>query len=118
MLTESDRKLLTEYLGECWHIMEDNGPYATRCHKCRVLFGATHTSDWSIARFYHTFDTIQDFYDLKVKMVEKGEWESFLLFAAESFNADKEMMNFTNWLINPKRCQTVAEWLKTRRNDL
>jgi len=64
--------------------------------------------------YNRTFTTIQDFYDLKKKAVEKGEWESFLLFAAESFNADKEMMNFTNWLINPDRCQTVADWLRGR----
>jgi hypothetical protein len=105
-LTESDRRLLTEYLGECWH--EWKGPSSNFCSKCDKY-----------AERNRTFITIQDFYDLKVKIVERGEWEDFIEFAYrgvwDRICGRDTKGEFTNWLINPDRCETVASWLRGRK---
>jgi len=107
MLTESDCKLLTVYLGECYHIY--NGT-AWVCQNKGCNAHAPKDKN-------RTFTTIQDFYDLKVKMVEQGEWASYSKFCGKIFAADGHPCicdfcdEYINWLIHPDRCQTVAEWL-------
>ena len=119
MLTESDRKLLTEYLGECWHNWEvvrggannELYPVCVRCH------AAGH-----INLLQRTFTSIQDFYDLKEKMVERKEWSNFCKYAddkwMEEWLAEDEYENatfesdYSRWLIHPDRCETVASWLR------
>jgi len=91
-MTDDDRKLLTEYCPSVEFLIGDGyGIYRRLSHKERAIL---------------------ILYALKEKMVESGDWEKFMLYAAESFNADKEMKNFTDWIINPDRCETVADWLR------
>ena len=65
-MTESDRKLLTSYLGECWHQRLEPYHASGVCRKCNTYF-----EDWDDVE-QRTFTNIQDFYDLKCKMVERG----------------------------------------------
>jgi len=104
-MKESDRKLLTEFLGECHHPDEDVTKGAVvpllYCRKCKT-FSPKH----------RTFDTWQDLGDLKGKLVEKEEWKDFIPFAWHKFNG-LVMGSFTDWLLNPERfCQLVVDFLK------
>ena len=108
-MTESDRKLLTEYLGEEWH-----KPNSADC-KC----GERHPP--MMGNPNRTFDTIQDFYDLKCKLVEKGKWGNFVIRAKNILIEPEGLCGcnicLSHFLIHPARCQTVADWLKERKND-
>jgi len=112
-MTESDRRLLTEYLGEeppyvkC--IAKDEQKYpcpAKYCSECKYMVAE-----------YRTFTTIQDFYDLKKNLVEKGEWKEFWIYAVGEHTKDRwcDTIQLFDWLINPDRCETVASWLRGRK---
>ena len=66
-MTDTDRKILTEFLGECYHIY--NGT-AWVCQNA----GCHAHSDKNPNR---TFTTPDGFFSLKNKLVEKGMWEKF-----------------------------------------
>ena len=116
-MIDTDRKMLTEeVLGEAWHDVTLGKP-DNKCSCGRVW-------RWhSISRSHinRTFDTITDFYALKEKIVESGEWEQFVIHAKHKLIQGEGICGcnscLSNWLINPARCQTVADWLKERKND-
>ncbi|MFA5355279.1 MAG: hypothetical protein WC302_00875 [Candidatus Paceibacterota bacterium] len=115
-MTEDQKKMLTEkLLGECWHEYSDQfGSDNILCRKCGIF------------AIRHTFTTVQDAHDVMKVLVEKGEWDSFSLFAlTEWWNEDggndwptpspKEMRkDFIPWLfINPARfCWLAAKYLE------
>jgi hypothetical protein len=79
-MTETQRRFLTEYLGECWHemkVVDYNGTvrYQTmECYKCGCICNVDLPS-------YHramqrTFTTIQDKQDLLEAIIRKNEWYS------------------------------------------
>ena len=108
-MTDEQRKRLTLYLGECYHETELVHPieYGTlTCVKC----GENGPNK------NRTFTTIQDFYDLKCKMVEMGEWEEFHDYAWTVWTntGEEKVSNLNKWLIHPDRCETVAAWLRRR----
>ena len=96
-MTDEDKKLLTEFLNECWHEYEDS----LHCIKC----GGMDDN--------RTFTTAQDMQDLKDKLVEKGKWESFYreIYRKSKFSWD---CMFIDWLWRPESCQLVADFLKER----
>jgi hypothetical protein len=122
-MEENDRKLLTEFLGECWH--ENPGkPISTyaadvfTCVKCGEYFNRLNSG--------RTFTTWQDMGDVKEKLVE-GEWAKFWHYAEEKFmeepideeeliyreTEDSFVTDFANWLIQPTRfCQLAVDFLK------
>ena len=90
-MTESDKKLLTEFLGE----------------------GA----DWNSYKYERrTFDTWQDLGDLKEKLVELGRWDEFENYIWGKYYFEPSAIykeTWLNWLLNPARfCQLVADWRK------
>ena len=91
-MTDEDKKLLTEYLGERW-----------RDKTVEDVF------EWQDNR---TFTTSQDMVDLVKKMVERGDWRKFLRFTWESWPGFEG--EFTAWLItDPARtCELIAEQLE------
>lgn len=113
-MTETDRKLLTEFLGECWHKWEDRSSVTDfrphKCIKCNFETKQFH--------YYRTFDTWQDLGVLKERLKTKNE-KDFLL---DTFNRfahtiwEKELTldgYFADWLYTPTRfCQLVADFLK------
>ena len=61
-----------------------------------------------------TFDTPDDFFALKDKLVENTEEKYFIEFAKRKWKVDP-VGCFTFWLLNPTRfCNLVGEWLKGR----
>lgn len=97
-MNDTRRRMLTEYLGECYHEPVEKGPFLY-CIKCAE---ADCTN--------RTFTTAQDMLDLVKKMVERGDWRKFLRFTWESWPGFEG--EFTAWLItDPARtCELIAEW--------
>lgn len=94
-MTDESRKRLALYMGEKWHKL-------------------------SVIHTVRSFTTFRDAGELAQKMVEKGDWTSFLSYAASRFNPDTEAQkgepaNLTAWLmIKPARfCELAGEWRKS-----
>ena len=127
-LTEKQRRLLTEWLGECYHEPDRDsavgcyqGEYTVRqtCEKCGKILSTTE----KVYLGNRTFDTWQDLGDLKEKLVEKGLWINFEGLAYKSFfnpfSRDEDDLDtyydqiigaYTEWLMDPARILLVAEF--------
>ena len=100
-LTDERRKVLTKYLGLCWHEgrMPINCGY--RCVKC----GDTYVANL-------TFDNDADMMALFRKMVDNLTFGAFQNFAYKHFNV------YPNYALfyKPERfCNLVAEWLEVKK---
>jgi hypothetical protein len=82
-LTEDDRKLLTKFLGECWH---DPLWHDMRSAIC-TTWGLNGIFD--LHRSFSPGDW-QDLGDLKNKLVEKGMWREFRTFAQEAWCEERQ----------------------------
>jgi hypothetical protein len=101
-MTEADRKLLTEYMGECWYPKYKTHADDCTCNKCL-----------DYQQCNRTFDTWKDFGELKEKIDEKGEW-----YATQVCNRMFRPFEFANWLIDKNRFpQLVVAWLKGRKEE-
>ena len=95
-MTEEDKKILTEYLGECWHvwdgkdIMKGN---VKMCGECK----SWQDFDFDIHR---TFTTWQDFGDVFEKLEEKGEYHMFEHFVRGKWCQDVSFTTVTEWLLS------------------
>ena len=71
-MTETQRKWLTEYLGECDHNNDKNSGIFNRC-TCGAICGnlAEHIKEQN-----RTFTTAQDKQDLLEAIIRKNEWYS------------------------------------------
>ena len=68
-MTDADRKVLTEYIGECWpEYGRDSEGYEKACINC----GA-----WRCAHLNRTFTTMPDLIALFEAIHGEGRWESF-----------------------------------------
>ena len=102
-MNDEDKKLLTEFLGECWH-----KPSSTDC-SC----GERHPP--LMGNPNRTFTFWQDLGDLKNQLVKKEEWADFYWWVRSVIAIEDIFSHFTSWLLNPKRfCQLVADYLKEK----
>lgn len=126
-MTDEDRKLLTEYLGECWeHDWEwkEDQPNDwcgyDECKKCRAqILDESQQRYFSSNKFRRTFTSPKDLYDLYQKMAERGEFGVYFLFAERNFNRSfgsilTRMSDFSLWLFHVDRIPLVVEWVKTK----
>lgn len=115
-MIDEDRKILTEFLGLCWHewqggISPDGcGMTTVTCKKCKVMQGL---------HFYHTFTTPDDMMAVKRQLVEKGEFDDFYEFAycrwRDDPTQDGKFVMF-DWLIDEARfCQLAADYLRREK---
>jgi hypothetical protein len=107
-MNESDKKRLTEWLGECWH---DSWSQCTKCERYYVK--------------QRDFTSPADFFACYNRLVELGEWEDFSMYASKKWvkrhwaNPDIRAVTarFTEWLNSRtesglyRLCVLVAEWL-------
>ena len=109
---DNDKKLLTEFLGECWH---DN--YKSRPQDLGKTLKFLYCEKCGSRNQNRTFATWQDLGGLKCKLVETGKWKDFLHFCFNSSNKDEPMSmfsdgdtdgedrfydeDFISWLLNP-----------------
>uniref|UniRef100_A0A6M3LT70 Uncharacterized protein n=1 Tax=viral metagenome TaxID=1070528 RepID=A0A6M3LT70_9ZZZZ len=106
-MNDEGRRLLTEYMGECFHsnYLSEEG----RCYDCKAKIDFT---DIFLKR--RTFTTGQDIYDLYRKMVEKGEWDDFYNWMALQEDADYKEQVFNAFLFHTDRIPLVVEWIKAQ----
>jgi hypothetical protein len=111
IMTDADRKRLTEFLGGCWHEKGDKigelGVYC--CKKCRTAFHRQLG--------FRTFATPADALDTMNRLVEKGKWEEFGEWAGDQWDRSKP---FIYWLFSPdssgiyRICELAGEFIKER----
>ena len=100
-MIETQRKFLTEYLGECFHSECEN----LHCVKCGL-------SVLEIAN-RRTFTTAQDKQDLLMAIIEKGEWSEFHIYAVGSCPSNWNPEEYTKWLIQlspEKTAELICRW--------
>ena len=80
-MIEADCKLLTEYLGECWHEMGDLVQHSTNMLSARIggMCSKCLASDITEDIKQRPFATREDLYDLFGKIYEAGRWGSLRL---------------------------------------
>ena len=85
-MTDEDKKVLTGYIGKCWH--EDVSNYDNgKWHKCSCdrEWEMSHAGSISFAKHIeesnHSFATTADLYAVYSSMVELGEWDEFWAYA-------------------------------------
>jgi hypothetical protein len=120
-MNEEQKKRLTNWLGECWHERGDKARFnpwqlteTWECKNCKKH----HTN--------RTFTEHADFFACFEKLVERGEWKEFHVWARHQFCKDfvtvfsrNEMESAYNaWLNsrtesgNYRLCVLCAEWLR------
>ncbi len=137
MKTE-DCKILTEYLGECWHDLAGFG-YPIRDDWFALKKSYTHPPKYNrcihcgkSARFLRdnrTFDTRDDMMDLYQRIAKKESWELFVTNTMFLHRGDyymetpKDAIPFMSWLFclygegYEERCRMVAEWVKEASHE-
>lgn len=90
-MTETQRKFLTEYLGECWHSQETYYD----CDKAEIVQR-------------RTFTTAQDKQDLLMEIDKKGEWMEFIEFLS--------MTNFSKFVADS--LAQIVRVVETRAHNL
>jgi len=114
-MKDEDKKLLTEYLGECWHDCEND----EECSKCKKTLRGYYFGT------HRTFTTRADMMDLYDRLFQKHKWHKFTVFAKMRFSFNDYDQTFTNietgfyaWIFclngdgYEDKCQMVAEWIK------
>jgi hypothetical protein len=112
-MNDDRRKLLTNYLGECWHI------YNGIAWVCQQAGCNAHTPRDK----NRTFTDPMDMDALRRRLVEKRDWDNFLDFCENTFaKADHPCIcdfcqEYIGWLMDPERfSMLVAEWLEEKNN--
>jgi len=115
-MTDKDKKLLTEFLGEGWHEIINRVKSIEYGELCKCTCGAVNCEKDSMHR---TFDTWQDLGDLKTELEKKNKWSYFWYFAVQVHDLDAKTKHkyhedlFIAWLFQPEHfCQLVANSLK------
>jgi len=112
-MTEEQRKIATEYLGECWH--DKAGSFSA--------YNPNKECQCGLRSHRRTFTTWKDFGDLKDAIVKKGEWGSFLLYAEDCWcnddNAPCDLCipgdaQYLDWLISIDRISLMLEWIEKK----
>lgn len=120
-MNEEDKKLLTEYLDECWHgkFIRNYGHDCEVDTMCEHCWKAPHELKYPKNR---TFTTWQDLGGLKDKLVATGNWDHFERYVwcvyYESDVSIPKGLSLENWLFNPTRfCQLAADFLKEKKDE-
>lgn len=117
MLTDDDKKLLTELLGEVFHGYTDDVTPDGQWRMCSCGYAFIRRENHS----NRTFTTWQDTGDLKRRIVEMGEWHGFWMYAATEFKEVQHKAGkivwrkseMSNWLMDPIRFpELVVGWIK------
>lgn len=138
MKTE-DCKILTEYLGECWHDLAGFG-YPIRDDWFALKKSYTHPPKYNkcihcgkSARFLRdnrTFTSRADMMDLYEAIAKKGEWFDYYYHMFNKFarlmadiSKGSTQQDFAAWLFclngqgYEERCQMVADWIKEASHE-
>jgi hypothetical protein len=119
-MNDDRRKLLTSYLGECWH--KSTFYPGTDCVG-PILICSCGAEGWEEPCRNRTFTDSRDMDALRRKLVENSDWDNFLDFCENTFaKADHPCIcdfcqEYIGWLMDPERfSMLVAEWLEEKNN--
>ena len=122
-ITDKQRKMLTEFIGECWHEydceMEDDGIIRQFCVICDADSSSNHFG-------FRTFTTDSDMMAVRKALRNKEKmWHNFFNYLGwidtipSSFNAGEFWLNRKSMAYldeNPERfCWLVAKFLEERK---
>jgi hypothetical protein len=118
-MTENQKRLLTEFLGECWHESLET----RKCQNCgEVMAICDHIPGDGVDWKHRTFTTWQDLGDVKDKLVENGRLTDFLEWVLNYAYYNKIILSRREhvgvawcwWesLSALDRCRLVAEYLE------
>ena len=94
-MNDDSRKLLTEFIGECWHkIIVVDGIRQCSCG----IVGNLATSFACPGN--RTFTEPADTHAVKDALVKAGKWEKFLLYCTFSFPSPSDLAEFIAWLFS------------------
>ncbi len=120
-LTDDERKMLTEYLGECWHeVSYKEYRYVCKCGKeddhqnsadpMAVIRGFTKEHSG------RTFTTPADLHAVYSAMVRKGEWEEFEALMWEKWpdvgSFKHGIAKYAAWLFCLAHAEQIPERMK------
>ena len=117
-MTDENKKLLTEYMGDCWHEPGDQVSKESpvmQCAKCKKYY---HPMSG-----FHTFTTREDMMDLYEAIAKKGEWDSFDNYSWNYRKGASVNLAHAAWLFcldgegYESRCQMVVDWVKEASHD-
>jgi len=116
-MNDEDKKLLTNFIGEKWH--EDSGikgneQGTTNLCTCGEYFA---TSSHFAQCGHRTFLTGDDMLALKNKIVKKGKWTQFFMWAWDLSDCDfidgSTTSQYTDWLFTmPRFAELVARAIR------
>ena len=116
-MDESDCKLLTTFLGECWH----EKPEESYHRQARKRFFLGHIcGKCGKAYLNRTFTTPDDMMEVFHKLVEINKWANFKWHenTVRQWDLDETNLVYSDWLFynNPTRfCQLAADFLKENK---
>ena len=112
-ITDEMRKMLTEFLGECWHIKKEPRTMAGYvCSKCEdfIKWGSGYDVNGN-----RTFTSDSDMLAVFRKIRDDGKWGRFWDWAYIRFVFNDDMGDNASWLFldNPERaCCLAADFLE------
>lgn len=114
-ITDKQRKMLTEFIGECWHEydceMEDDGIIRQFCVICDADSSSNHFG-------FRTFTTDYDMMAVRKMLRDEGLWHGFYDFVIRytPFSEEDGVDIMVYLDKNPERfCWLVAKFLEERR---
>lgn len=115
-MNEERRRFLVEYFGGCWH-ESDLRHTDFRCKKCKETFPNLQGWFVPVEGLNMNFHSWPGFGWLKEKLVEKGLWPEFFLWAWGKWikmnGTLSHVPDFVSWLIDPDRMADLGyEFLK------
>jgi len=111
-MTETQRKWLTEYLGECWHNTSGGISEDMMSLKCGVCGKWLHIENIELC-YQRTFTDLKDKQDLLEKVIEKGEWMEFCYYLWATLSVETFGSSFFTWLIQLPPIETaelICKW--------
>lgn len=96
-MIDDDRKLLTEFLGECWQTAENSWGQDFPCHNRQF------DDNW------------QDFGALVDRLKELGLWDDWVFFALAKWGELTDDDEYDTWILDPDRCQDIADFVRERQ---
>ena len=112
-MTEEDKKLVTEWLGECWHepehyAYENQGYYCPNCKKYLNILEAM--------RGNRTFTEWADFGACWERLVEKGQAEKIIHYTYKSYIGLHQKISLGENLLTDN-VAVWFEWLHSRTDN-
>ena len=112
-MNDTRRRMLTEYLGECWH--EGGSDYYRTCVTCHRIH-----SNYELENERRTFTTPADLHALVLRMVGKGEWHNFYscVWKVLIREVEDESQILAVLITDPARtCELIAEWMEGKHES-